>query len=53
VVYLGAAYGTRVQFRVLREQRLSAARDGKRIKESLERALALDPSMPRTSVRAS
>jgi hypothetical protein len=43
--YLGAAYGTRVQFRVLREQRLSAARDGKHIKESLERALALDPSI--------
>ena len=43
--YLGAAYGTRVQFRVLCEQRLSAARDGKRIKESLERALALDPAM--------
>lgn len=43
--YLGAAYGTRVQFRVLREQRLSAARDGKRIKESLERALTLDSTM--------
>jgi hypothetical protein len=43
--YLGAAYGTRVQWRVLREQRLSAARDGKRIKDALERALALDPSM--------
>jgi hypothetical protein len=43
--YLGAAYGTRAQWRVLREQRLAAARDGKRIKEALERALALDPSM--------
>jgi tetratricopeptide (TPR) repeat protein len=43
--YLGAAYGVRGQLRVLRERRLSAARDGKVIKESLERALALDPSM--------
>ena len=43
--YLGAAYGVRAQLRVLREQRLAAARDGKVIKESLERALALDPSM--------
>jgi hypothetical protein len=43
--YLGAAYGTRVQWRVLREQRLAAARDGKRIREVLERALVLDPAM--------
>lgn len=43
--YLGAAYGVRSQYRVYREERLAAARDGKRIKESLERALALDPSM--------
>lgn len=43
--YLGAAYGVRGQLRVLRDQRLSAARDGKTIKEALERALALDPSM--------
>ena len=43
--YLGAAYGVRAQFRVHREERLAAARDGKRIKESLERALALDPEM--------
>jgi hypothetical protein len=43
--YAGAAYGARVQWRVLREQRLAAARDGKRIKESLERALALDPEL--------
>jgi len=43
--YLGGAYGARAQWRVLREERLAAARDGKRIKESLERALALDPSM--------
>ena len=43
--YLGAAYGVRAQFRVYRVERLAAARDGKRIKESLEQALALDPSM--------
>ena len=43
--YLGAAYGVRAQFRVHRVERLAAARDGKRIKESLERALELDPAM--------
>lgn len=43
--YLGAAYGVRAQFRVYRTERMAAARDGKRIKQSLERALALDPSM--------
>lgn len=43
--YLGAAYGARAQWKVLREERLSAARDGKRIKEALEQALALDPAM--------
>ena len=43
--FLGAAYGLRVQFRVLRTERLAAARDGKRIKESLEQALALDPQL--------
>lgn len=43
--YLGAAYGVRAQWRVYREERLAAARDGKRIKVSLERALALDPGM--------
>jgi tetratricopeptide (TPR) repeat protein len=42
--YLGGAYAARVQWRVLREERLAAARDGKRIKEALERALELDPS---------
>jgi hypothetical protein len=42
--YLGAAYGTRVQWRVLRGERLAAARDGKRIKDALETALALDPA---------
>ena len=43
--YLGGAYGARAQWRVLREERLAAARDGKRIKSSLEQALALDPSL--------
>jgi hypothetical protein len=43
--YLGAAYGVRSQYRVYRQERLAAARDGKRIKESLERAIALDPAM--------
>ncbi|MEY4095855.1 MAG: hypothetical protein RLZZ53_3054 [Acidobacteriota bacterium] len=43
--YVGAAYGARSQFRVYRLERLAAARDGKRIKEALERALILDPAM--------
>jgi len=43
--YTGAAYSVRVQFRVLRTQRLAAARDGRRIKEALEGALELDPGM--------
>lgn len=43
--YLGAAYGVRAQWRVLRAERMAAARDGKRIKAALEQALALDPSM--------
>lgn len=43
--YLGAGLGTRGQWRVLRERRLAAARDGTRIKAALERALALDPDL--------
>ena len=43
--YLGGAYGARAQWRVLRGQTLSAARDGKRIKTVLERALTLDPAL--------
>jgi tetratricopeptide (TPR) repeat protein len=43
--YLGGAYGARAQWRVLRGQRLAAARDGKRIKDALEQALRLDPSL--------
>ena len=34
--YRGAAYGARAQWRVLRGERLAAARDGKRIKDALE-----------------
>jgi tetratricopeptide (TPR) repeat protein len=43
--YLGGAYGARAQWLSLRGERLAAARDGKRIKEALERALVLDPSL--------
>ena len=43
--YSGAAYGTRVQWRILREEGLAAARDGKEVKRVLERALALDPEL--------
>lgn len=43
--YRGAALGARGQWRVLREERLAAARDGKRIKAALEHALRLDPAM--------
>lgn len=43
--YLGGAYGARVQWRVLRGERLAAARDGKNIKDALERALRLDPGL--------
>jgi hypothetical protein len=38
--YLGGAYGARAQWRVLRGARLAAARDGKRIKNALERPRA-------------
>ncbi|MBI4886603.1 MAG: hypothetical protein HY824_05890 [Acidobacteria bacterium] len=44
-LYLGGAYGARVQWRALRGERVSAVRDGSRIREALERALALDPAM--------
>ena len=40
--YLAGAYAPLAQWRVLRGERLTAARDGKRIKDALERALALD-----------
>jgi tetratricopeptide (TPR) repeat protein len=43
--YLGAAYGVRVQYHGQRLEFLAAARDGKRIKFSMETALALDPGL--------
>jgi hypothetical protein len=43
--YMGGAYAVRVQWRVLREERLAAARDGRRIHQALTRALALDPNL--------
>jgi hypothetical protein len=43
--YLGASYGPLVNWRVLRGQRLAAAREGKKIKDALERALELDRSL--------
>ena len=43
--YLGGAYGTRVLLRGHRGQYLSAARDGKRIHDALQLAIALDPSL--------
>lgn len=43
--YLGAAYALRVQFRVLRDEKVAAARDGKRIRQALERAIAIDPRL--------
>lgn len=43
--YLGGAYGTRVLLRGLRGQYLSAARDGKRIHDSLQLAIRMNPSI--------
>jgi tetratricopeptide (TPR) repeat protein len=43
--YLGGSIGARAQWRALRGETLAAARDGKRIKEALERALALEPTL--------
>jgi hypothetical protein len=43
--YLAGAHAPLVQWRVLRGHRLAAARDGKKIKDALERAIALDPGM--------
>ena len=43
--YLGGAYGTRVLLRGHRGQYLSAARDGKRIHDSLRLAISLDPTI--------
>jgi tetratricopeptide (TPR) repeat protein len=43
--YLGGAYAVRVQWRVLRDEKLAAARDGKRIKHAMERSTQLDPNL--------
>jgi tetratricopeptide (TPR) repeat protein len=43
--YLAGAYAPLVQWRVLRRERIAAARDGKKIKDALERALQLDPAL--------
>jgi tetratricopeptide (TPR) repeat protein len=43
--YMGGAYGTRVLLRGLRSQYVSAARDGKRIHNALQRAIALDATL--------
>jgi tetratricopeptide (TPR) repeat protein len=43
--YLGGAYAARVQWRVLRDEKVAAARDGKRIRQALEQALELDPAL--------
>ena len=43
--YLGGAYGARVQWRVLRGEKVAAARDGKRIKEAMDRAISLEPGL--------
>ncbi|MEO8260860.1 MAG: hypothetical protein ABI868_26170 [Acidobacteriota bacterium] len=43
--YLAGAYAPLVQWRVLRGERLAAARDAKKIKDALERTLALDPGL--------
>jgi Tfp pilus assembly protein PilF len=43
--YLGGAYAARVQWRVLRNEKIAAARDGKRIKQALEQSLELDPGL--------
>ncbi len=43
--YLAGSYAPLVQWRVLRGERIAAARDGKKIKDALERALQLDPTL--------
>jgi hypothetical protein len=43
--YLGGAYAARVQWRVLRGEKLAAARDGKRIRQALEQSIELDPGL--------
>jgi tetratricopeptide (TPR) repeat protein len=43
--YLAGSYAPLVQWQVLRGERLGAARNGNRIREALERALQLDPTL--------
>ncbi len=43
--YLAGSYAPLVQWRVLRGERLTAAREGNRIRIALERALELDPTL--------
>jgi hypothetical protein len=43
--YLAGSYAPLVQWRVVRGARLAAAREGKKIKDALEHALQLDPSL--------
>ncbi len=43
--YLAAGYGPLVEWQVLRGERLGAARNANRVREALERALQLDPSL--------
>ena len=43
--YLAGSYAPLVQWRILRGERLAAARDGKKIKDALERALQLDSTL--------
>jgi hypothetical protein len=43
--YLAGSYAPLVQWRVLRGQRLSAAREGRKAKDALERTLQLDPTL--------
>src|SRR5207248_5073862 len=43
--YLAGSYAPLVQWRVLRGERLAAAREGKKIKGAPERALASDPTL--------
>jgi hypothetical protein len=43
--YLAGSYAPLVQWRILRGQRLAAAREGNKIRAALERALQLDPAL--------
>src|SRR5262249_29519801 len=43
--YLAGSYGPLVQWHVLRGERVAAAREGNKIREALQKALQLDPSL--------